>query len=97
MLLQPMKDYSLKPCPFCGGRKLKIEYKSSPPSKYYHNRVRHYTYSVRCNICFARGGAAGGDVLVMNIVDIFEPCVGEDELMKQAINNWNMRYNDDKL
>ena len=96
MLLQPMKDYGLKPCPFCGSTKLKIEHKSSPPSKHYHNRVRHYTYSVRCNVCFARGGAVGGDVLEMNTttLDIFEPCVTKEDLIKQAVDNWNTRCND---
>ena len=92
-------DYGLKPCPFCGSTKLKIEHKSSPPSKRYHNRVRHCTYSVRCNCCFARGGAVGGDVLVMNTVtyDVFEPCVTKEELIQQAVDNWNMRYNDETV
>ena len=91
-------DWGLKPCPFCGGKKLKIEYKSSAPSKYYHNRVRHYTYSVRCNICFARGGAVGGDVLEMTTtLDIFEPCVTKEELIQQAVDNWNMRCDDGNL
>lgn len=87
-------DYGLKPCPFCGSTKLKIEHKSSPPSKHYHNRVRHYTYSVRCNVCHARGGAVGGDVRnekTAVVVDVFEPCVTKEELIKQAVENWNMR------
>lgn len=93
-------DYGLKPCPFCGSTKLKIEHKSSSPSKHYHNRVRHYTYSVRCNCCFARGGAVGGDVRDENsavVVDVFEPCVKKEELIIQAVDNWNMRYGNETV
>ena len=75
-------DYGLKPCPFCGSTKLKIEKKSSLPSKHYHYMTKHYTYSVRCNCCFARGGAIGGDVAQG----------GDTEwLIEGAVDNWNMR------
>ena len=47
-------DFELKPCPFCGNTKLKIESK--------HNGSHYYcgTHSatVRCNKCHARGPTA---------------------------------------
>ncbi len=54
---------NMKPCPFCGGNKLKLDKKSKLAG---HNgigvRIDRLTYSVRCNTCYARGGAVGGDV-----------------------------------
>lgn len=49
----------LKPCPFCGSDKLKLD----SVSKYKFQRGYVYTLSVRCNKCHARGGTASGDVL----------------------------------
>lgn len=45
----------LKPCPFCGGMKLKIEHKAAQSYKR-RQGVEQYTFSVRCNKCHARGG-----------------------------------------
>ena len=54
----------LKPCPFCGGAKLKIERKSRLAGWNGLNvRVEMHTFSVRCNTCHARGGAVGGRVM----------------------------------
>ncbi len=48
----------LKPCPFCGGTKLKVDSKKSNNTKwegsaYYTSHV----VTVRCNRCFTRGPA----------------------------------------
>lgn len=88
----------LKPCPFCGGTKLKIERKSRRAVWAVWNglnmRVEMYTYSVRCNTCHARGGAVGGRV--MN--DQWTRCatlpdwVTTDETLEaKAIEAWNRR------
>lgn len=54
----------LKPCPFCGGTKLKVERKSRLAGwNGLDMRVEMHTYSVRCNTCHARGGAVGGRVM----------------------------------
>lgn len=44
--------YKLRPCPFCGSTKLKVESK--------HNEYAH-TASVRCNKCYARGSTVSGN------------------------------------
>lgn len=48
----------LKPCPFCGSTKLKIDSKSKTVS---YRHVDIFTASVRCNVCHARGGTASGE------------------------------------
>ena len=48
----------LKPCPFCGGTKLKVDSKKSNNGKWDGNKyfVSHVV-TVRCNRCFTRGPA----------------------------------------
>ena len=54
----------LKPCPFCGGTKLKVERKSRLAGwNGLDMREEMHTYSVRCNTCHARGSAVGGRVM----------------------------------
>ncbi len=86
----------LKPCPFCGSTKLKIESKSK-----LHGytgldiRVERHTYSVRCNVCFARGGAVGGLVAPsVNIKDrdrLPTNIAFPHELRQKARELWNKR------
>lgn len=47
-------DIELKPCPFCGSAKLKIESKHNGK---WHNTGTH-SASVRCSKCHARGPTA---------------------------------------
>lgn len=55
----------LLPCPFCGSTKLKIESKSTKAGHTgVDERVERMVFSVRCNVCHARGGASGGKVIV---------------------------------
>jgi Lar family restriction alleviation protein len=91
-----MGNNELKLCPFCGSAKLKIERKS----KYVGcnrlgERVEQHTYSVRCNVCHARGGAIGGKVLFGTSIfgkDISPDWATTDaELKEKAINAWNRR------
>lgn len=55
----------LKCCPFCGGRKTKIEVKNGARSHYEKDGMlewRRLICSVRCNTCHARGAAVGADI-----------------------------------
>lgn len=85
---------NLKPCPFCGGTKLKIDKKST---LYGHTgigvRIERHTYSVRCNRCFARGGAVGGKVspYTSDPSRLPKDVTTADTLKQKAIDLWNSR------
>ena len=85
----------LKPCPFCGGTKLKIERKSRLAGwNGLDMRVDMHTYSVRCNTCHARGGAVGGRV-INDPWTLCAPLPGwattDKALEAKAIEAWNRR------
>ena len=81
----------LKPCPFCGSTKLKIESKS----RKINALVKQDTYSVRCNVCHARGGATGGKVIKSCLYayrdNMQEWTTTKEELQQKAIEAWNRR------
>ena len=92
----------LKPCPFCSSTKLKLEKKSVLAG--YNGmewKVERHTWSVRCNVCKARGGVVSGKVIPN--FDFFNRGIGaampewattDDELKLKAIEAWNRRdYN----
>lgn len=85
----------LKSCPFCGSSKVKLVKKNNG-TKYMNelgHRVERHTYSVRCRVCFARGGAIGGlvpDHLGNKYKNIPEVTTDED-LEQEAIKLWNER------
>lgn len=85
---------NLRPCPFCGSTKLKIDKKSKLVG---HNglddRVEQHTFSVRCNVCHARGGAAGGKVLdrIRKEFDVPSWATTDEEIKNRAIEAWNSR------
>lgn len=88
----------LKPCPFCGGTKLKVDSKRKLAGyDSLYGRVNQTTYSVRCNVCHARGGVAGGKTLSRLRRGLETPpfAVTEDELKAQAIEAWNRRVSDE--
>lgn len=87
----------LKPCPFCGSTKLKVDRKSKLVG---HNgldeRVEQRTFSVRCNVCHARGGAVGGKVLgrIRRGFGVPPWATTDEELEKRAVEAWNRRVAD---
>ena len=85
----------LKPCPFCGGTKLKIDRKSRLAGRNgLDMRVEMHTYSVRCNHCHARGGAAGGRVIYTPWTRCAPPpdwATTDKALEEKAIEAWNKR------
>lgn len=89
-----MRNTELKPCPFCGGDKLKIDKKSKLHGHIAGmRRVENHTYSVRCNSCHARGGAVGGKVMPYKPqdFDFSKICTTSEELKAKAIEAWNRR------
>ena len=71
-----MSKKEVKPCPFCGSNKSKIEFKRVLDGYLLDAyRVMRKTFSVRCNSCFARGGAVGGKV-----IESYEHFISEHEL-----------------
>ena len=91
-----MSEYMLKPCPFCGSRKLKIEVKNGGTR--YRNelmqRVNYKIYTVRCNSCFARGGTSGGLVGDRDIspkANIAHLLDDPRDLRERAVELWNRR------
>ena len=85
----------LKKCPFCGGKKLKIERKSCLAGwNGLDMRVERHTYSVRCNTCHARGGVAGGRVMNDSrtlCAQLPEWATTDKALEARAIEAWNRR------
>ena len=85
----------LKPCPFCGGTKLKIDRKSRLAGwNGLDMRVEMHTYSVRCNTCHARGGAVGGRVIDdpwTRCTQLPDWATTDKALEAKAIEAWNRR------
>lgn len=89
-------QYLLKPCPFCGSKKLKVCKKNGGTewrNEFWHRIDRHYHY-VRCNTCFARGGIAGGlvpdrklEFTPKNVPDM----TTDADLQEEAVRLWNER------
>lgn len=70
----------LKPCPFCGGTKLKIDSKRT----FNYGRGKHCSVSVRCMRCFARSPVVG--------INMPENQFNERKLCEeQAVEAWNRR------
>ena len=85
----------LKPCPFCGGTKLKVERKSRLAGwNGLDMRIDMHTYSVRCNTCHARGGAVGGRVMNdpwTRCAQLPDWATTDKTLEAKAIEAWNRR------
>lgn len=96
-----MKDIELKPCPFCGGMKLKIESKQTKAGYTGIDAlVMQETHSVRCNVCHARGGANGGKVIHSRL-DVYRDnmpkwATTSEALQQKAIEAWNRRADNEQ-
>ena len=87
----------LKPCPFCGWKKLKIESKRGEIHYYSKNGMypwQNVKYSVRCNSCHARGGALSAAVPTVWLGEYSKKV---DEVREKAVEAWNRRVNDESV
>lgn len=76
---------NIKPCPFCGGNKLKIDSKRT----FKHGNEKHCSVTVRCMNCHARSPVIG--------INMPDGRYDEREICEKAvIEIWNKRvyYND---
>lgn len=88
----------LKPCPFCGGDKLKIDSKTKLFGfNGLEDRIEYHTFSVRCNKCHARGGAIGGKVNTAKRKGFEKFFTTDYELKQKAIVFWNKRADNPEL
>lgn len=87
-----MNETKLKPCPYCGNTKLKIDSKSK--NKYYSHTV-YYTVSVRCSCCHARGGTVSGEVGSGVAAPVSDNLTTYDNLRIKAVEAWNRRAEND--
>ena len=91
----------LKPCPFCGGTKLKLDKKQTEAGYTGIDAlVKREVHSVRCTVCFARGGAVGGKVIHSRL-DVYRNnmpnwATTKEELQQKAIELWNRRADNDR-
>ena len=87
----------LKPCPFCGGTKLKIEGQCKTTSYSKNRGLDEFRCSVRCNKCHARGGTASGytrnALYALNEIGK-ELLKHPDQIKEKAIEAWNKRAED---
>jgi hypothetical protein len=92
-----MRETELKPCPFCGSEKLKVEGKNKNALSY--EGLEHRTYTVRCNKCHSRGGTASGYIrdsfyhLTERGKELMER---ECEIRSRAVEAWNRRSIDER-
>lgn len=79
-----MTEIKLKPCPFCGSDKLKVDSKRT-----FNYSTRRCSVSVRCMKCHARGSTVG--------IDMPTDKYNEREICESAaIEAWNRRTNNDR-
>ena len=88
----------LKPSPFCGGTKLKIEHKSTSIYKADLRGVDAYTFSVRCNKCHARGATVTGylrNAFYAMTEEAQKVLTTREQLESKAAEAWNRRAGDE--
>lgn len=78
----------LKPCPFCGNTKLKIDKKSR---LVHYRHISIYTVSVRCSSCHARGGTVSGEVWCGGGEPISDKITDYETLKIESAKLWNRR------
>lgn len=89
----------MKPCPFCRSKKLKIQgTQRKIGATGTDEPVARETYSVRCNVCHARGGAVGGKVILTRLrlreSELPNWASSRESLKEKAIEVWNRRASD---
>lgn len=84
-----MDDVKLKPCPFCGSTKLKINWKTRKTRYSTYECFCYRTLSVRCNVCKARGGAVSGEIGAHDTEE-------HKKLKAKAVEAWNRRAESEK-
>lgn len=89
----------LKSCPFCGSNKLKIQGSGRRIGVTGTDEpVAIETFSIRCNVCHARGGTVGGKVILTRLrvreIELPNWASSRDSLKEKAIEAWNRRTND---
>ncbi len=92
----------LKTCPFCGSKKLKIQGTHRRIGRTGTDEpVARETFSVRCNVCHARGGAVGGKVILTRLrlreSELPNWASSRDSLKEKAIEAWNRRASDEQV
>lgn len=92
----------LKSCPFCGSKKLKMQGTQRRIGVTGTDEpVAHETYSVRCNVCHARGGTVGGKIILTRLrvreSELPDWASSRESLKEKAIEAWNRRTNDGKV
>jgi len=88
-------------CPFCGSEKVKLVKKSTLFGfNGLDDRIEYHTFSVRCNVCHARGPAYGGKVfcrcyprIIHGMPDLKMPdwATTDEVLIRKAWDGWNRR------
>jgi len=90
-------DTYIKPCPFCGSSRVKVFSKNAGTEwiNGLGHRVNRKTFTVRCKVCFARGGVAGGLVSDRELppgANIRDRIDDENDLRLEAVRLWNERH-----
>ena len=89
----------LKPCPFCGWKKVTIAGKKVIRGYLWDRGVNKHIFYVKCNKCHARGGSASG--LIPTYITKCKMPKDElssyEEIKNAAIKAWNRRENDGKI
>lgn len=99
----PNNDYlNLRKCPFCGSKKLKIQgTRRKIGATGTDEPVVRETYSVRCNVCHARGEAVGGKVILTRLrlreSELPNWASSRESLKEKAIEAWNRRASDEQI
>lgn len=87
----------MKPYPFCGNPKVKLAKKTHNCTSSDGRRIKYVKYSVRCGVCYARGGLASGLVGDYGNCENDVPApyrnkiATDDELQEKAVELWNRR------